>query len=221
MDFWSNKKQEKTVPQSPVRWYGVSGKLSGVFVASILYVILLYTGFIFVIQTVMVESILANIDNTFPSWVLIGLFLVLYFLPPRKFLWRRGKKYYIAWIFGMIFTVALVIGIQSTINSEPQKGTNSALKSYMSNYRALAEVYFVTHNQSYKGFCDDATLDTTKEAISSHIGVLPACFDNDVSYAAEIRLKEESDGFFCVDSGGNALATKQRSISSADHSCGN
>lgn len=203
---------------TPKKWYQVAFELLVVFFGGIAYIVLLYTVFLSVLSSTTIGSVLAQINATFLTYVIIAFFLVVFFAPPYKFLWPRGKKYFLVWILGAFVT--LILSISFTLTREPPRGINSALKSYMSNYRVFAEVYFETHNQSYKGFCDDATLDTTKEAILSHIDMLPACFDSDLSFAAEIRLKDESDGYYCVDSSGQATSTKETSITEQDQVCG-
>lgn len=131
-----------------------------------------------------------------------------------------------------LLVVIAIIGILSSVvlaslNTARDKGANAAAKANLNNARAQAELYYDDNDNSYDGVC--AASDGLANAVSSAgdaTGNTAKCgesSDTGSAWAAEVELTD-GEGFYCVDSAGNATTTSASTItdgtSSGDVVCG-
>ena len=138
-----------------------------------------------------------------------------------------------------LLVVVAIIGILSAVvlsslTTARNKGTDTAIRSNLSNARSEAELYFNEHiadGVGFNGVCAltgtgtigdnvraaelafDSTAvaaytDTTNASRASDSSGQGACHDSAVGWAAQVPLKNNSDGnFFCVDHTGVSTTT--------------
>jgi hypothetical protein len=86
------------------------------------------------------------------------------------------------------------------------KGKDAAIKANLANMRALGELYWDSHNNSYLGFCASKDAVLIRENIKDNSGSEMVCKDTTVAWASRAKLTTGS--FFCVDSTGAAKEVK-------------
>lgn len=87
------------------------------------------------------------------------------------------------------------------------KGKNAATKAYLSNMRAIAELYYDKNNRnSYSGFCKSDEYLRELDRIEGGMRTSVVCRDAKENYVISSPLTDE--GFFCVDSSGTAKTAK-------------
>ena len=110
---------------------------------------------------------------------------------------------------GIIFILIVLVVAKASLNSacgcngDPYPATISS----MEEMRPQAEIFWNSHNHSYIGLCTSTQfkkLIASAEEISKNI---VECNETKDAYAAQIKLSEPHQDFFCVDSTGNAMAS--------------
>ena len=130
-------------------------------------------------------------------------------------------------IIGILASVIL-----ASLNSARSKGTDAATKSDMSEARAQAELFYDSNSSQYTGVCAATStaanpgINTMLTDAFNKLGGAPAgitlttspggtttaaaaatvlCHDTAAGWAADVPLKSVTNGYFCVDSTGQAL----------------
>src|SRR3989344_4722821 len=111
-----------------------------------------------------------------------------------------GGLFFIA-IIGILASVVL-----ASLNSARDKGQDAATKATLSNARVQAELYYDDNLNSYSGFCLDGQTKLQLDQAFGDKGIDYICNDNSSEYAISAPLNE--DGYYCVDSMGNADVVK-------------
>lgn len=109
-------------------------------------------------------------------------------------------------IVGGLFFIA-IIGILSSVvlaslNSARAKGQDAAIKATLSAVRAQAEIYYDDNLNSYDGLCFDSQTNLLLDKTSGEKSIDYVCNDSSSEYAISAPLNE--NGYYCVDSTGNA-----------------
>ncbi|MCR4286016.1 MAG: type II secretion system GspH family protein [Candidatus Kaiserbacteria bacterium] len=117
-----------------------------------------------------------------------------------------------------LLVVIAIIGILASVvlaslNSARDKGEDAAAKSALNNTRAQAELYYDDNARNYNNVCTTAgsangIADLVANAGGS-VGNSATCGDDAESWAVELEL---NDGFYCVDSSGEATSTTAATI---------
>ncbi len=128
-----------------------------------------------------------------------------------------------------LLVVIAIIGILSSVvlaslNTARDKGANAAAKANLNNARAQAELFYDDNNNTYTGVCaaGSGTIKANVDAASSAVTATAECAvdTTPMGWAAEIELNN-SEGFYCVDSTGNATTTGFSTITdTSDAVCG-
>ncbi len=94
--------------------------------------------------------------------------------------------------------------IDKSINESKIKGKASQMKSYVSNIRLAAEMYYDKNNSSYSGLCktDNANVKGVFNAIKNNGGNI-TCFAKSDAYSVSSILNDGK--YYCVDSTGEVL----------------
>lgn len=129
-----------------------------------------------------------------------------------------------------LLVVIAIIGILSSVvlaslNTARDKGANAAAKASLNNARAQAELFYDSNDNEYTTVCTTgpnniaANLNSASNAVTADA----ECADTDTAWAAEIKLNN-SEGYYCVDSTGNATTTSDGGGSTiaegSDYKCG-
>ncbi len=144
-----------------------------------------------------------------------------------------------------LLVVIAIIGILSSVvlaalNNARSKGSDSVVKSNLSNARSQAELFFDSNAYSYDTVCTNVSVGGVKsiysfvQAAAVGAGVAgfyvdfaaggstgtAVCNDGPAGWAAQVQLKSNSAQFFCVDSTGNSgTYGTTRITNGTDYSC--
>lgn len=121
-----------------------------------------------------------------------------------------------------LLVVIAIIGILSAVvlaslNTARDRGADAAKMANLNNIRAQAELsYDKGSNDGYDGVCDD---DIVERAILGSKGTIADnCFDSAAEWAATVELSG-SNGWYCVDSTGNATTTTTKIAAGSNIKC--
>jgi prepilin-type N-terminal cleavage/methylation domain-containing protein len=114
-----------------------------------------------------------------------------------------------------LLVVIAIIGILSSVvlaslNTARSKGANAAVKANLSGLRAQGEiVYDNTSPNSYAAVCADSNVLSASSSAANAGGGPVTCADTADAWSMVAKLKtaEGSNGYFCVDSAGQAVTT--------------
>lgn len=95
---------------------------------------------------------------------------------------------------------------KETLEEAQIKGRDAHIKSYISNARAQAELFYDSHSYKYKGFCKSSFLIEMTTALKENKSAV-TCTDTDTAYRMSGSLNDKS--LFCADSTGDALIVKK------------
>ena len=101
---------------------------------------------------------------------------------------------------------SIVDSILESLDDEPIDHTDAAIKSYLNNSRAQAELYYDTNDSSYEGLCTDSTIRDIKESVND-VGGTFSCSAAATEYRISSPLKGNTAlhaDYYCVDSTGAA-----------------
>lgn len=144
-----------------------------------------------------------------------------------------------------LLVVIAIIGILSSVvlaslNTARSKGADAAIKSNLASARAQAELFYDANGNSYAAVCANAVGNGVKSIYDSVLAAAQAkgistisidatspststavCNDEATGWLAQVPVNTPTNGFYCVDSAGNATttATSRVGASAGDVSC--
>ncbi|MEK7660340.1 MAG: hypothetical protein AAB343_04005 [Patescibacteria group bacterium] len=124
----------------------------------------------------------------------------------------------LVWVISIyvFFLIASSISVPGASNLDPR------IKSELNRARAVADIFYDQHNNSYEGVCADQNIVDAVTASKSYAGletveigddtvtsslIQPVCHDTNIGYSIQVPLKYKKGFSFCVDGNGEAITT--------------